>query len=110
MTSNSERADSNETLLAMRIPERPGSFRELYEHISPRNVTEFSYRYNTAKQADVIVHQNHKNTFFLPSIRTSQIASRVEYVSRKIKLVHHQDHQDHHFQDQNAQHQPTSEV
>ena len=67
------------------------------------------------KQADVIVHQNHKNTFFLPSIRTSQIASRVEYVSRKIKLVHHQDHQDHHFQDQNAphrpaQHQRTSEV
>ena len=55
MTSNSERADSNETLLAVRIPERPGSFRELYEHISPRNVTEFSYRYNTAKQADVIV-------------------------------------------------------
>lgn len=41
--------------LAVRIPERPGSFRELYECIAPRNVTEFSYRYNTAKRADVIV-------------------------------------------------------
>ena len=47
---------------------------------------------------------------FLPSIRISQITSRVEYVSCKIKLVRH------HFQDQNpphlfpAQHQRTSEV
>jgi hypothetical protein len=52
---SSERADSRETQLAVRIPERPGSFRELYECIAPRNVTEFSYRYNTAARADVIV-------------------------------------------------------
>jgi len=40
----SERADTSESLVAIRIPERPGSFLQLYECIYPRNVTEFSYR------------------------------------------------------------------
>jgi threonine dehydratase len=40
----SERADSNETLLSVEIPEIPGSFRELNAIIHPRNITEFSYR------------------------------------------------------------------
>lgn len=50
-----ERADSTETLLAARIPEKPGSFRQLYAAIYPRNVTEFSYRYNRPDMADVII-------------------------------------------------------
>ena len=51
----SERADSSETLLAVRIPERPGAFRELYSLIRPRNVTEFSYRMRSdnAKEATI---------------------------------------------------------
>jgi len=40
----SERADTSETLISVEIPERAGSFIELYRHIYPRNVTEFSYR------------------------------------------------------------------
>jgi len=39
-----ERADTSETLIAVQIPERPGSFLELYQNIFPRNVTEFAYR------------------------------------------------------------------
>lgn len=41
-----ERADGSERTLAVTIPERPGTFRALYSLIWPRNVTEFSYRYN----------------------------------------------------------------
>lgn len=51
----SERSDSTETLLSARISERPGSFRQLYSAIFPRNVTEFSYRYNSPDTADVII-------------------------------------------------------
>mmetsp|Transcript_58332 Transcript_58332/g.103659 ORF Transcript_58332/g.103659 Transcript_58332/m.103659 type:complete len:568 (-) Transcript_58332:21-1724(-) len=40
----SERADTSETLIAVQIPERGGAFIDLYRHIFPRNVTEFSYR------------------------------------------------------------------
>lgn len=51
----SERSDSTETLLSVRISERPGSFRQLYSAIFPRNVTEFSYRFNSPDTADVII-------------------------------------------------------
>lgn len=51
----SERSDSSESLLSARISERPGSFRQLYSAISPRNVTEFSYRFNSPETADVII-------------------------------------------------------
>ena len=51
----SERADSSESLIAVTIPERAGSFRELHAILHPRNVTEFSYRHNGTAEANVIV-------------------------------------------------------
>ncbi len=51
----SERADSSEKTLAVTIPESPGSFRALYSLIWPRNVTEFSYRYETDGDAHVLI-------------------------------------------------------
>jgi threonine dehydratase len=47
----SERADSSETLAAAKIPERAGSFWELYMQIFPRNITEFNYRMVANQQA-----------------------------------------------------------
>jgi len=51
----SERADASERLLAITIPERPGSFRQLYDIIWPRNVTEFSYRYDNDQEANILI-------------------------------------------------------
>lgn len=51
----SERADSNESLMAVTIPEKPGSFLSLYKLIHPRNITEFSYRHNGSSTANVIL-------------------------------------------------------
>jgi len=51
----SERADSSERTLAITIPERPGAFRRLYSLIWPRNVTEFSYRYETRERAKILM-------------------------------------------------------
>ena len=42
----SERADSSENLVAISIPERAGEFWKLYQFFFPRNVTEFSYRFD----------------------------------------------------------------
>jgi len=50
----SERADSSETIVAVRIPERPGSFKEFYKCIAPRNVTEFSYRIASGNQDEPV--------------------------------------------------------
>jgi threonine dehydratase len=51
----SERADASERMLAVTIPEVPGAFRKLYSLIWPRNVTEFSYRYECASSANVLI-------------------------------------------------------
>jgi threonine dehydratase len=51
----SERADSGETLMSVKIPERAGAFGELYAVLLPRNVTEFSYRHNGSQHANVFV-------------------------------------------------------
>lgn len=51
----SERADGSEKTLAVCIPEEPGSFRALYSLIWPRNVTEFSYRFESDAEAHVLI-------------------------------------------------------
>jgi threonine dehydratase len=53
-----ERADlggGREALLAVEIPERPGSFLQFCEHLGQRSVTEFNYRFQGAERARVFV-------------------------------------------------------
>jgi threonine dehydratase len=53
-----ERADlgaEREALLAVQIPEEPGSFLRFCEILGRRNVTEFNYRYETAHAAQIFV-------------------------------------------------------
>jgi threonine dehydratase len=50
-----ERSDLSEKLMAVTIPETPGSFRKLQSLLHPRNITEFSYRHNETTRAQVIV-------------------------------------------------------
>jgi threonine dehydratase len=47
--------EQREALLAVGIPERPGSFREFCAAIGKRNVTEFNYRYSDAEEAHIFV-------------------------------------------------------
>jgi len=51
----SERADGSERMLAVSIPEKPGTFRALYNLIWPRNVTEFSYRFESDGEAHILI-------------------------------------------------------
>eukprot|EP00591_Stephanopyxis_turris_P013988 CAMPEP_0195532766 /NCGR_PEP_ID=MMETSP0794_2-20130614/39070_1 /TAXON_ID=515487 /ORGANISM="Stephanopyxis turris, Strain CCMP 815" /LENGTH=586 /DNA_ID=CAMNT_0040665109 /DNA_START=155 /DNA_END=1915 /DNA_ORIENTATION=+ len=51
----SERADESERMLAVTIPETPGSFLGLYSLIWPRNVTEFSYRFESKAKANILI-------------------------------------------------------
>ena len=47
--------EQREMLLAVEIPERPGSFRGFCEAIGRRSVTEFNYRYSDAAKAHIFV-------------------------------------------------------
>jgi threonine dehydratase len=53
-----ERADlgaEREALLAVEIPERPGSFLQFCETLGQRSITEFNYRYHGSERARVFV-------------------------------------------------------
>ncbi len=47
--------EQQEMLLAVEIPEKPGSFREFCEALGRRGITEFNYRYNDARNAHIFV-------------------------------------------------------
>jgi threonine dehydratase len=56
LTHVAERAEvgeHHEAVLAVTIPERPGSFREFCQTIGHRSITEFNYRYADPEQAHV---------------------------------------------------------
>ena len=47
--------EEEEVLLAVEIPEEPGSFRKFCEALGRRGITEFNYRYNDSKNAHIFV-------------------------------------------------------
>ena len=47
--------EQREMLIAVEIPEGPGSFRKFCEALGRRGITEFNYRYNDAKNAHIFV-------------------------------------------------------
>jgi threonine dehydratase len=47
--------EHTEMLLAVKIPEEPGSFRKFCEMLGRRGITEFNYRYSDSKNAHIFV-------------------------------------------------------
>jgi threonine dehydratase len=55
VAEEAELGEKREAILAVTIPETPGSFRKFCALLGPRNVTEFNYRFADASQAHVFV-------------------------------------------------------
>ena len=55
IAERAELGERREALLAVTIPERPGSYRAFIRTIGPRLVTEFNYRYAKGSEAHVFV-------------------------------------------------------
>ncbi len=55
IAERSELGERREVILAVTIPERPGSFKTFCQALGRRNITEFNYRYDDPKQARVFV-------------------------------------------------------
>jgi threonine dehydratase len=55
VAEEAELGEHREALLAVTIPERPGSFRAFCEVVGARNITEFNYRFDDAESAHVFV-------------------------------------------------------
>ena len=55
VAEEAELGEAREAVVAVTIPERPGSFRTFCSLIGARNITEFNYRYASASEAHVFV-------------------------------------------------------
>ena len=55
VAERAELGENREALLSVEIPEEPGAFLKLHNHIHPRSVTEFSYRYGDEKRAQILL-------------------------------------------------------
>lgn len=55
VSERAELGEEREAVLAVIIPERPGSFKAFCRLLGPRNITEFNYRYADANDAVVFV-------------------------------------------------------
>jgi threonine dehydratase len=55
VAEEAELGEKREAILAVTIPERPGSFREFCALVGARNITEFNYRYADPQRAHVFV-------------------------------------------------------
>ncbi|KAL4402910.1 threonine deaminase [Malassezia pachydermatis] len=53
VSERAELGEKREAILSVTIPDEPGSFLKLSEHIVPRDVTEFSYRFSGSKYAHI---------------------------------------------------------
>lgn len=55
ISERTEVGEQREAILAVTIPERPGSFRQFIQALHKRNITEFNYRYSSAEEAHIFV-------------------------------------------------------
>lgn len=63
VAERAELGEKREAIIAVTIPETPGSFKKFCEAIGKRQITEFNYRYSDDKQAHIFVGvQTHPET------------------------------------------------
>jgi threonine dehydratase len=79
VAERAEIGEQREALLAVTIPETPGSFRKFCALLGKRNITEFNYRYADPKAAHVFVgiqvHGPSETTTLIKKLRASQLAT-----------------------------------
>ena len=55
VSERTEIGEQREAILAVTIPEKPGSFKNFIKALHKRNITEFNYRFSDARQARIFV-------------------------------------------------------
>ncbi|WP_261842731.1 threonine ammonia-lyase, biosynthetic [Aliamphritea ceti] len=55
IAERSEIGENREAIIAVKIPERPGSFKQFCSDLGKRNITEFNYRYANDEDAQIFV-------------------------------------------------------
>jgi threonine dehydratase len=77
VAERAEVGEQREAVLAVTIPETPGSFKQFCTLLGARNITEFNYRYSDAKEAHVFagvqVTNRNEATKLVESLRKHKL-------------------------------------
>jgi len=86
VSERAELGEAREAILAVTIPERPGSFRAFCALLGTRNVTEFNYRYADAEEAHVFVGVTMESRDEIPAL----IETLEQHGLRALDLSHNE--------------------
>lgn len=91
IAERAELGEKREAILAVSIPETPGSFRKFCTLLGQRNITEFNYRYANPMEAHVFVGvqvKNQQETGKLLATLTRHTLSAVDFTDNEIAKLH----------------------
>ncbi len=91
VAEEAELGEKREAILAVAIPERPGSFREFCSLVGARNITEFNYRYADPRQAHVFVGvqvQDRKETSRLVRALRRRGLKTLDFTDNELAKLH----------------------
>jgi len=77
VAERAEIGEQREAILAVNIPEKPGSFRKFCSLLGNRNITEFNYRYASATEAHVFVGVQVKDQNEIDSLVSKLIKQKL---------------------------------
>jgi threonine dehydratase len=91
VAEEAELGESREAVLAVTIPERPGSFKTFCALLGPRNITEFNYRYADAQKAHVFVgvqvHDREETARLVRSLRRRGLKT-LDFTDNELAKLH----------------------
>ncbi|HEX4884177.1 MAG TPA: threonine ammonia-lyase, biosynthetic [Casimicrobiaceae bacterium] len=91
VAERAEVGEHREAILAVTIPERPGSFREFIGLLGRRSVTEFNYRYGDAQVAHIFVglevSGRHETVQLLAELRRRRIEA-IDLTDNEMAKLH----------------------
>ncbi|KNA23108.1 hypothetical protein SOVF_027270 [Spinacia oleracea] len=71
-----------EAVLATFMPEDPGSFKKFAEMVGPMNITEFKYRYNSAKEEALVLYSvGHHTVSELEALKERMESSKLRTIN-----------------------------
>jgi threonine dehydratase len=77
VAERAEIGENREAVLAVTIPEKPGSFKKFCSLLGHRNITEFNYRYSDPSQAHIFVgvttHQQGESTKLVEMLQRHEL-------------------------------------
>jgi len=91
VAERAEIGEKREAVLAVTIPEKPGSFKTFCRLLGDRNITEFNYRYSDPTQAHIFVgigiHNNNESGHLVEMLKAHGLAT-LDLTDNEVAKLH----------------------